>query len=240
MNTELITIVESNIDNEIKDTVNARDLYEYFEVKQEFANWIKNRIEKYDLIEGRDFLIILSKSPIGRPLNEYYLTIEVAKELSIAENNDKSIILRRYLIEAEKRLKNIQQTPEVQLAQAVILANDILLKMKPKIEAYDAFMKGVNSIDMGEVAKMLGVGRNTLFKSLRNKKILLSTNIPYQQYMKYFEVITVPVVVGDQVYNKSITKVKPEGVEFIKKILEEHSTPLELPERVSDPLCGWQ
>ena len=55
---ELIKLHESSG----KTLVLARDIHTFVESRQEFANWIKNRIEKYGFIEGVDFLINLSKS----------------------------------------------------------------------------------------------------------------------------------------------------------------------------------
>ena len=46
--------------------VDTRTLHLFLESKQEFANWIKNRIDDFSFIEGRDFLISLSKSTGGR------------------------------------------------------------------------------------------------------------------------------------------------------------------------------
>lgn len=83
-------------------TVNARDLHEYLESRQEFANWIKGRIEKYDFIENADFLTILSKSTGGRPCVEYYLTLTMAKELAMVENNDHGKKIRKYFIMIEE------------------------------------------------------------------------------------------------------------------------------------------
>ena len=41
-----------------------------------FANWIKNRVEKYGFVENQDFLTILLKTPNGgRPSQEYYITL---------------------------------------------------------------------------------------------------------------------------------------------------------------------
>jgi len=37
-------------------TVNARELHQYLESKQDFSNWIKNRIKKYGFIEGQDYV----------------------------------------------------------------------------------------------------------------------------------------------------------------------------------------
>ena len=54
MNTsnELIKITKQGS----KDTVNARELHEFLDVNSKFADWIKNRIEKYGFIEKVDFI----------------------------------------------------------------------------------------------------------------------------------------------------------------------------------------
>lgn len=37
--------------------VSARELYQFLESKQKFADWIKNRIEKYGFEENKDYTI---------------------------------------------------------------------------------------------------------------------------------------------------------------------------------------
>ena len=43
-------------DNDGKKAVNARELHVFLESKQKFTDWIKNRIEKYDLVQNVDFV----------------------------------------------------------------------------------------------------------------------------------------------------------------------------------------
>ena len=97
---DLIKIVNTKIsDAEIK-TVNARELHAFLESRQEFANWIKSRIADFGFIDGQDFLTILSKTPnSGRPSREYYISLDMAKELSMVERNDKGRQARRYFLE---------------------------------------------------------------------------------------------------------------------------------------------
>ena len=80
---ELLPIYE----NESKEKlVNARELHEKLESKQEFANWIKNRIRKYGFVENTDFLKhdnFIKVGNLKRPQIDYYLTIDMAKELSM-------------------------------------------------------------------------------------------------------------------------------------------------------------
>lgn len=96
----LIPIYTNENDQRI---VNARELYSFLEVRKDFSNWIKDRIKKYDFIEGVDYSPILAKSNGGRPSTEYLLTIDTAKEIAMVQNNDKGREIRRYFIEIEKK-----------------------------------------------------------------------------------------------------------------------------------------
>ena len=41
----------------LEQAVNARELHGFLASKQNFSNWIKSRINKYDFIENVDYLI---------------------------------------------------------------------------------------------------------------------------------------------------------------------------------------
>jgi phage anti-repressor protein len=81
--------------------VDARELWEKIESKQQFADWIKDRIDKYGFSAGQDFFINLRKSTGGRPATEYELTIDMGKELAMVENNEAGRAVRRYFIAIE-------------------------------------------------------------------------------------------------------------------------------------------
>lgn len=101
--TELIKVSKDEKGN---SAVSARELHSVLESKQEFASWIKNRIEKYGFIENEDYARFdkVIKTTGGRTI-EYALTISAAKELAMVEGNDKGKQVRKYFIECEKELK---------------------------------------------------------------------------------------------------------------------------------------
>lgn len=116
---ELIPISEVNG----KRAINARDLHSFLESKQEFANWIKNRIKQYDFIESQDYQILYFDYQ-GNLLNirpdnfiksenqqvsktDYILSISMAKELSMVEGNERGKQARKYFIACEERLQEI-------------------------------------------------------------------------------------------------------------------------------------
>lgn len=88
-------IIENEIlpiyENENKEKlVNARELHSIMKVGKDFTNWIKDRIKKYKFVENEDYILTFAK--IGERRNvikhEYYVTVNMAKELAMVENNE--------------------------------------------------------------------------------------------------------------------------------------------------------
>jgi len=58
---DLIQIKKREIAKNPVNTVNARDLWEFLDIKQQFADWIKSQIENLGLEENFDFLVFHKK-----------------------------------------------------------------------------------------------------------------------------------------------------------------------------------
>ena len=72
-------------------TVSPRELHALLEVGRVFGAWITSRIEKYNFVENKDFIIVSQmgiNSGAGRPSLEYHISTDMAKELSMVENNE--------------------------------------------------------------------------------------------------------------------------------------------------------
>lgn len=54
--------------------------------RKEFTDWIKGRIDKYEFIEVEDWKLTFAKTGKRKKVNDYSLTLDMAKELSMAEN----------------------------------------------------------------------------------------------------------------------------------------------------------
>lgn len=92
--------------------VSARELHQFLMIGKDFSNWIKDRIEKYEFVENQDFEVFAKNgenSKGGRPSIEYAITIDMAKELSMVENNEQGRMARKYFIECEKRLREARK-----------------------------------------------------------------------------------------------------------------------------------
>jgi phage antirepressor YoqD-like protein len=115
--------------------------------------------------------------------------------------------------------------------QIILLGKEKEELVKPKVQGYDKFIGTDNLLSWDTVAKNLNWGRNLLLKQLRIHKILQTDeyeykgktyhgehhNIPYQQYMKYFEVKF--STYGNK--KSATTKVRAIGQEYILKKLNE-------------------
>ena len=86
------------------ETVNARELHGFLEVGRDFSTWIKDRIEQYGFLENVDYAVSKSIPQNGGTAIEYHISLDMAKELSMVERNEKGRIARKYFIECEKKL----------------------------------------------------------------------------------------------------------------------------------------
>lgn len=90
--------------------IDARLLHQRLNTGYPFSRWISTRIREYGFIRNEDYVQnfseIRSINGLGgrKPLN-YYLTVDMAKELAMLERNEVGKRIRRYFIEVEKEAR---------------------------------------------------------------------------------------------------------------------------------------
>lgn len=96
-----------------------------------------------------------------------------------------------------------------------------LVAARPKVEAFDAFMDADGFYPMDAVARILGMGRNTLFRHLRDLGILQrGSNLPYRQFDHHFKVTTSYWTdSAGQDHTTYTTRVLPTGIDYLRKRL---------------------
>jgi anti-repressor protein len=107
-------------------------------------------------------------------------------------------------------------------AQKLLEAKDKEINtLKPKADFYDAVADSESLFNMAQVAKTLDMdmGRNNLFKKLREWGILDEFNHPYQQYVDagYFKLVENYYMVDENSIVSGTTYVKQRGLDFIRK-----------------------
>ncbi len=106
--------------------VDARRLHAFLVVGRDFTTWIKGRIQEYGFVENQGYLLaktgenlpfvsgenyspVLGKSCGGRPSIDYFLTLDMAKELAMVERTARGRKIRRYFIDCERQIQQLQQ-----------------------------------------------------------------------------------------------------------------------------------
>lgn len=157
---ELIKITEK----EGQQLVSARELHEFLESKQDFTTWVKSRISKYGFVEDEDFT--LHKFMEGKTWkHDYIITVDMAKQLSMVENNEKGNQARRYFIQCEKKLREVVQDPYKALSpelQAIFKIDQKQQALEEKVEDMESNFPLFN-IECEELQKLVKkVGTNAL------------------------------------------------------------------------------
>lgn len=131
---------------------------------------------------------------------------------------DDDLRRQEYFLESE-RLNN-----EIHKIENRLSTVKALNSVKSELAIAETFTQSNGTWDIGVVAKILnikGLGRNNFFEWMRNKKIIMKdSTVPYQTYMKYFEVKPVVNKYNGFVNEKSLFNSK--GIKFIMdKLIED-------------------
>lgn len=132
MTQQLIPVFNGALGERQQQLCDARDLHTFLSVGRDFSTWIKDRIEQYGFVEGDDFSPVLGKSTSFDSPNrgnqnsgrggdrrsiDYHLTLDMAKELAMVENNDQGRQVRRYFIAMEREARESRGVSYLSVAQ---------------------------------------------------------------------------------------------------------------------------
>jgi phage antirepressor YoqD-like protein len=159
-------------------------------------------------------------------LNEYQVTkikmkLETHHNLEgtfeVKTNLQKQLLIKQAMLLQDEIIQDLEKENEV-LKKKII-------EDTPKVDFFDTVSDSKTAIEMSQVAKVIdmGYGRNELFEYLRQNKVLMSNNMPYQKYidLEYFRVI-------EQKYNKpdgsicvnTKTLVYQKGIDYIIRLIK--------------------
>jgi len=255
----LITITQTAIGTASVQAVNARDLHAFLEVRSRFDDWIRNRIADFGFVENQDFTVFLKNeknSRGGRPAKEYALTLDMAKELSMVERNERGKQARQYFIECERRAKeappalNPANMSRLQLLEMAMAAEQERLaltvensKVKaeleqaaPKVEGFDRIANAGGLFSLRETATTLKIPERQFIAWMQKHNWLYrrpgkGTLLGYSQRIKegYLEHKAVTIHndrTGSDEVRESV-KVTPLGLTELTKRVHDMQMPLQ-------------
>lgn len=190
-------LIKITIKNDAQ-VVSVRDLYKELNVKTRFSLWVKQNFKHFR--KDIDFTSVVTTTLVNngaeRELQDYALTIEMAKHIAMMSGTDKGYEIRDYFIKVEQAWNS----PEMVMKRALEIANKKVEKLKlenqemqPKALFADSVAASHTTILIGELAKILrgngiNIGANRLFQWMRDQGYLISRkgtdyNMPTQRSM---------------------------------------------------------
>ncbi len=188
-------------------TVMGRDLHEALEIKTPYTQWF-DRMKKYGFTENTDFVLVSQICETNNPKNprtvitDHQMTIDMAKHICMAQQNEKGMMFRQYFIEVEKQWN----TPEAVMSRALQLANKHLdeikqrniqltdtvavqtqqiAELKPKASYYDLILNCKDLLSTTEIAKDYGKSAKWLNNLLHELGVQFKQGNIWLLYQKY-------------------------------------------------------
>lgn len=241
---ELIKVTVKN-DQQL---VSARDLHKGLELSNRFSKWVNQNFKEF--IEGEDFTCVPGGTVVQigngatRTVDDYAVTIDMAKQLCMMSHTELGRKYRKYFIELERKWNDPQEV--VKRGYAILQNENAQLKIeneqmgkriqqdKPKVVFANAVSASKTTILVGELAKILKqngvqIGANRLFEWLRKNGYLINRrgvdwNMPTQRSMNMglFEIKETTITHSDGHTSISkTTKVTGKGQQyFVSKFLK--------------------
>ena len=195
---------------EVKDgqqLVSGRELHKFLEIKTPYTQWFERMVE-YGFVENTDFIPVSQKSESGgisgvKVVQDHLMTLNMAKEISMLQRNEKGKLARQYFIKCEEawnspemilaRANQIQSHMIDNYSERIKLLENKIEENKPKVIFADAVATSQSSILIGDLAKLIkqnGVdtAQKRLFDYMRENGFLIkqkgeSYNMPTQKSM---------------------------------------------------------
>ncbi|AOT26637.1 phage antirepressor KilAC domain-containing protein [Vibrio anguillarum] len=156
--------------------------------------------------------------------DSYIVVAQLSPEFTAA------LVDRWQELESANQFRIPQTLPEaLQLAADLAKQNEEVTKQlaiaAPKVEFAEAIASTKRGVLLGQFAKVIGLGPVTIFKILRELRILISEgksfNLPYQNYIDsgYFTVTQRPFVAGDETRISNTTVITGKGEIWLRKKL---------------------
>lgn len=161
-------------DDNGQQLISARELHKKLNVTTRFSKWVEQNFG--DFIQDEDFTSVTAVTLVNngatRPIQDYDITIDMAKELCMMTHSQLGKVYRKYFIEIERRWNDPQEV--IKRGYAYLQNENLQLKienkslhnenklltadneeMKPKAIFADAVSASDTPVLVGELAKML-------------------------------------------------------------------------------------
>jgi len=158
---ELIKVTENENNEPI---ISCRELHKFLQITERFSSWFE-RMVSYGFVRGVDYVgCKLFNTLANQELQDYALKLDMAKEISMIQRNDRGKQARQYFIDIEKKYRQSIALPKT-FAEALRLYADEV-ERRELLEAENETLE----IALNESLKYYTVAKyNKTFKMKWNK-----------------------------------------------------------------------
>lgn len=207
-------LIKINYETE-QPTVSARDLYDLLSSEgglagtERFSKWF-DRYIGYGFRENADYstpykkvrVQMEGKREVSREVEDYDLSVDMAKQICMLQRTDKGMELRQYFIDLEKAWN----TPEQIMVRALKMADQsieslkerckflggqiaeqqkVIEEMQPKATYYDLILQSPDLVSATEIAKDYGMSATKLNRILHDHGIQFKQGKIWFLYQRY-------------------------------------------------------
>lgn len=204
--------------------VDARELHATLQVRRDFTNWIRGRIEQYGFVEGKDYVcspVPASKGRGGSNRRDYTVTLDMAKELAMVERTERGKLARAYFIDCERRARAASMAgtapaladPAVlrrlllQYAEKAEEMEDRLAQQGQQLGALSRICAASGAISITKAAKALQLPPAALFSWMQTNGWLYRSTAGGTETWAAYQ----PRITRGQLVHKVLTVERPDG-----------------------------
>lgn len=224
--------------------VSARELHEKLGLTTRFSKWVDQNFK--DFIESVDFTSVTTVTVVNngakRELQDYAITISMAKELCMMSHTELGKKYRKYFLELERKWNDPKEV--VKRGYAILQNENKQLKiengiLKPKADKYDRYLSNKGLITITEIAKEYGMSGRELNKFLHDKGIIYKKGDKWFVYQRYANdgLVGYEIFMPEDREIRRTLKWTTKGEQFIRNILEDEGIKPVL-ERPSQMMIG--
>ena len=230
-------LIKVQTNDQMEPVISGRELHEFLGIDTPYTMWFK-RMTEYGFSEGTDFITILLESTGGRPSEGHALKLDMAKEISMIQRNEKGKEARQYFIAIEKEYNS----PEKIMARALRIADQTInslkletkvkdqqiAELKPKADYYDDILKNKGLVTITQIAKDYGMSGQEMNRILNELVVQYKQSEQWLLYAKhhnkgYTHSETIPFTHSDGRKDiRMTTKWTQKGRIFLYNLLKEN------------------
>lgn len=212
--------------------VSGRDLHEFLESNERYSKWFE-RMLGYGFLENFDFTPYQKVHPQNKQeITDHSLTVDMAKEISMLQRNDKGKEARQYFLEIERRWNS----PEMIMKRAMDYLNQRVEKLQtsnlvleqqvkefePKASYYDMVLQNKSLLSVTKIAKDYGLSAMKLNQKLHELGVQFKQGDIWLLYAKHqdkgYTQTTTHIIDADK--SRVLTKWTQKGRLFIYDLLK--------------------